>query len=151
MTTKRNNGSVLVAIVSSGGWTPLVRQPDYRGTVLWKFPGGRIEEGETPEEAGIREVSEEIALNLRGFSLQRLAEESREVHGSAFIQYLLGVVVPDDMLARYIGDYVTAFDDENVRHQSTCFKLSKLESMQDFMPSHIDMLLKSQQMQLAAE
>ncbi len=42
----------------------LVRQV-YRGETLWTFPGGRIEPGETPAEAAIREVKEEVSLNTR--------------------------------------------------------------------------------------
>jgi len=30
----------------------------------WEFPGGRIEQGETPEEAAIREVREETGLEV---------------------------------------------------------------------------------------
>jgi len=36
----------------------MVRQ-FYKGEQLWTFPGGSIEEGETPEEAAVREVYEE--------------------------------------------------------------------------------------------
>jgi len=34
------------------------------GYKRWNFPGGRIEKGESPEEAGIREVKEEIGIDL---------------------------------------------------------------------------------------
>lgn len=32
---------------------------------MWEFPGGKTEEGESPEDAIKREIAEELSLNIR--------------------------------------------------------------------------------------
>ena len=50
-----DSGQVLIAQRS---------EPDHlRG--LWEFPGGKIEDGETPEVALVREIEEELALEIK--------------------------------------------------------------------------------------
>ncbi len=42
------------------------RKPDARYPLKWEFPGGKVEDGETFEETLIREILEELSLNIPG-------------------------------------------------------------------------------------
>ena len=49
----------------------MVRQ-FYRGEEIWTFPGGNIEEYETPKEAAIREVKEETNYDIEIIKFDRI-------------------------------------------------------------------------------
>jgi ADP-ribose pyrophosphatase len=68
----RHTGSVAVLAVDAGGRVALVRQFRYpAGEALWELPAGRIDAGETPDEAAVRELEEEAGLRTE--RLERMA------------------------------------------------------------------------------
>jgi ADP-ribose pyrophosphatase YjhB (NUDIX family) len=52
-------------IIDSGGRLLLIRRGHEPGRGLWSVPGGRIEPGESDEQAVIREIREETGLSVR--------------------------------------------------------------------------------------
>ena len=52
-----------VALFDIDGRVLVARRPEGKSMAgLWEFPGGKLEQGETPEEALIRELREELAI-----------------------------------------------------------------------------------------
>ncbi|MFK7878801.1 (deoxy)nucleoside triphosphate pyrophosphohydrolase [Roseobacter sp.] len=53
-----------VALVDPDGRVLLAQRPEGKSMAgLWEFPGGKVEDGETPEIALIRELEEELGIN----------------------------------------------------------------------------------------
>ena len=53
-----------VALVDRDGRVLLAQRPEGKPMAgLWEFPGGKVEPGETPEHALIRELEEELGIN----------------------------------------------------------------------------------------
>jgi 8-oxo-dGTP diphosphatase len=54
-----------VALMREGGEILLARRPEGKSMAgLWEFPGGKIEAGETPEAALVRELKEELLITV---------------------------------------------------------------------------------------
>ena len=54
-----------VALLDSEGAVLIAKRPQGRPLAgLWEFPGGKVEPGEEPEEALIRELHEELGIEI---------------------------------------------------------------------------------------
>jgi len=54
------------ALVDADGRVLLAQRPEGKPMAgLWEFPGGKINDGESPEEALIRELKEELAIDVK--------------------------------------------------------------------------------------
>ncbi|MDG1425760.1 MAG: (deoxy)nucleoside triphosphate pyrophosphohydrolase [Paracoccaceae bacterium] len=52
-----------VALIDRDGRVLLAQRPEGKSMAgLWEFPGGKVEEGETPEAALVRELHEELGI-----------------------------------------------------------------------------------------
>lgn len=63
-----------VALIDRDGRVLLAQRPEGKPMAkLWEFPGGKIESGETPETALIRELDEELGINTAASCLAPLS------------------------------------------------------------------------------
>lgn len=57
---------VAAALVDADGRVLIAQRPEGKGMGgLWEFPGGKLEPGERPEEALIRELREELDITVK--------------------------------------------------------------------------------------
>ena len=104
-TTDPDNKPLLLvaaaALIDVDGRVLMAQRPEGKAMAgLWEFPGGKIEPGETPEAALIRELDEELGINTVSSCLAPIAFAS---HGYDDFHLLLmlyacrrwqGVVTP---------------------------------------------------------
>ena len=82
---------VACALINEYGKVLINERPvgkDYAG--YWEFPGGKVDEGETPEEAIIRELKEEINIDVTGSCLAPLSFTEKQ-YDNYYIVVLLYV------------------------------------------------------------
>ncbi len=70
---------VAVALTDDQGRVLLAKRPAGKAMAgLWEFPGGKVEEGETPEAALERELGEELGIEILPADLSLLATAAHD-------------------------------------------------------------------------
>ncbi|MCF2906077.1 (deoxy)nucleoside triphosphate pyrophosphohydrolase [Octadecabacter sp. CECT 8868] len=71
-----------VALIDVDGRVLLAQRPEGKSMAgLWEFPGGKVESGETPEVALIRELQEELGIDTWQSCLAPLTFASHQYEG----------------------------------------------------------------------
>ncbi len=62
------------ALIDQNGRILVQKRPEGKPMAgLWEFPGGKVEAGETPETALIRELNEELAISVKEADIKPVA------------------------------------------------------------------------------
>lgn len=64
MTEENTEPGISAAIITRDDRVLMVRRRVKEGELMWQFPAGAIEKGETPERAAVRETLEETGLTV---------------------------------------------------------------------------------------
>lgn len=107
-----------VALIDPDGRVLLAQRPEGKSMAgLWEFPGGKVEPGETPEAALIRELQEELGIDTWSSCLAPLSFASHSYDDFHLLMPLYacrkwnGVVQPQEgqklkwVHARELRDY----------------------------------------------
>ncbi|AZK95327.1 NUDIX hydrolase [Streptomyces tsukubensis] len=98
--------SIAVAVIARpvDGRIVLVRRRVPEGKLVWQFPGGKVEPGETPEDAAVRETREEVGLMVSGRA--RIGDRIHDQTGRHIVYIACDVVsaVADVAAPREIAD-----------------------------------------------
>jgi 8-oxo-dGTP diphosphatase len=80
---------VAAALTDGRGRVLLQRRPEGKAMAgLWEFPGGKMEEGERPEAALVRELEEELGIAVDEAALETAAFASADNDGRTMLLLL---------------------------------------------------------------
>ncbi len=83
---------VAAALIDGDGRVLLARRPDGKEMAgLWEFPGGKLDEDETPEEALVRELKEELGIEAEAQCMAPIAFASCAASGRHLLMPLFAL------------------------------------------------------------
>ncbi|MBT9330385.1 (deoxy)nucleoside triphosphate pyrophosphohydrolase [Paracidobacterium acidisoli] len=92
---------VVAALILRGGQVlACQRRPDQAMALKWEFPGGKIEPGEGPEEALVRELNEELGIHATIGTLVARTRHTYRNGGAVDLQFFAVHQFEDEIVNR---------------------------------------------------
>lgn len=85
-------------------------KPEISFPGYWDLFGGRVEPGETPEQALVRELKEELNIDIQQFELYKTFESPTEANPNVKFVYVVKIEAAAESLTLYEGQYLKAID-----------------------------------------
>ena len=106
---------VVAAIIENNGQILIAQRLKGEFAGLWEFPGGKIEDGETPEQALIREIEEEFDTELNVNELLTTVEHQYDTFYLIMDCFICSIksgnlVLHDHMAYKWINPHVENID-----------------------------------------
>lgn len=98
---------VVKVIIKSDQGRVLLAKPDYKKS--WQLPGGGVDDNESPEQAAVREVKEELNLDISQDSLQIKGTIYKADEELLFVIYESTPLISEDAKFTLQGDEITDF------------------------------------------
>jgi 8-oxo-dGTP diphosphatase len=104
---ENDKGEFLLALRDNKAWIPF---PDH-----WDLIGGHVEDGETPEEALVREVKEELDIDLKEYAFYKKFEcFEGDVYENIKYIYTGKINLPVDQITLLEGERAQYFSREEI-------------------------------------
>ena len=104
MSITSNIRVVAAEIERDGSFLITQRRPEAMLPLLWEFPSGRVEEGETDEVALARELAERLGVEVKVGSLSMFIKHEYEDYALDFCVYQCELLT-DDIQAKRVHDF----------------------------------------------
>lgn len=103
---------VVKVVIKSDKGNILLAKPNYKKS--WQLPGGGVDDGESPEEAAVREVREELSLNIAKAELRLKDTIYKLDEELLFLIYEASEVITEDSALKVEKGEITDFQFANV-------------------------------------
>jgi 8-oxo-dGTP diphosphatase len=106
---ENDKGEFLLALRDDKSWIPF---PNH-----WDLIGGHVEEGETPEEALVREVKEELGIDIKDYSFYKKYEcFTGDAYENTKYIYAGKINIPIEEVTLFEGQRPQYFPKEEIPH-----------------------------------
>jgi len=105
---------VVKVVIKSDLGNILLAKPDYKKT--WQLPGGGVENGESPEQAAVREVKEELNVDILDSDLAIKGTTYKPDEELLFIVYEYTKLIAEDTKFDLQSDEITDFQFAQVQN-----------------------------------